>query len=434
MKCEASTAGAWRRRPLWPRAQAVLALSLSLALLYRPAHATTPEDLSRVVADDLYSQAQQELSNQHPEQTGMLLDTLVRLGPAEPGTWLDIAVMYCELGREDDSKALLERVRRDFDPPDGIRRLIELRLAEPCVASFLKPYVSVSTSVGWTSNANSGPSVGWVNFAPGAPVQGLELARNSLARPDGFVALDLVGELPVRMAQGWSFIANAGLRQYREVRDFNSAVAGVGVVNRTSLGTGLLESQLNVAQSWLGGEPYSRFAGLQSGYWFGATRLSGIPARFGTDVALAQQSYASNGLYDSRRIDVRLRAEFQPTPYLNLLVAAGPAWDTPIHDRPGGARDGYSALLALNLQAWKRQKLTLLFQQQLLRESAPYSPVFFGDTVRHQTSRQFLVRYTIPVLSDVQLFAQFLAQDVADSIPIFSYRTYSGSLGLALTF
>jgi hypothetical protein len=408
--------------------------SVPLLALAGALHAAVPGELDHVIVDDLYRQAELASANDQRSQAVALLDTLVGMGPVQAGTWLDAAILYCQLGQGDKSRALLDRIRRELDPPDAIRRLIELRMNEPCSATIGRPSFYAAASGGWTSNANYAPSVRRVELAAGAPFQQLELAPGSQARGDAFMHLDVNGEVPIPVMEGWSVTGTFSDRQYRSMREFDSALAGVGVAHRMPIADGLLESQLNIGQYWLGNRPYERFAGLQSGYWFGQTRVIGAPARFGVDVALTEQRYEGNTLYDARRAEVRAKAEFQPTDYVNVLISAGPAWDRPTHDRPGGPRLGYNALFGVNLQVWRNNTLSLLFQQQSLKDRDPYSPVFFGNIVRRQTIRQLSVRYAIPLQARTYAYAQFTWQDVNDSIPLFSYKVSTGSMGLAYTY
>ncbi|MDF3886705.1 hypothetical protein [Cupriavidus basilensis] len=393
--------------------------------------AAPARDLDLTIAEDLYRQAQVAVSNNQPDQASLLLDPLVDLGPDQAGTLLDVAILYCQIGRGQTSKAVLERIRREFAPPDAIRRIIDLRLDEPCMS---RPSFYVSVAGGWTSNANSGPSASEVVFAPGAPFRALLLASGSLAQADSFVNLDVGGEIPIPSTEGWSVTGAFSKRQYRAMHAFDSVLASAGVAYRTRLADGLLENSLSAGQYWLGNQPYERHLGLQSGYWFGQTWLLGMPSRFGAELALVDQRYVSNPLYDTIRIEGRAKVEFQPSRFANVLLQVGPVWEKPGHARPGGARAGYSAMLGVNLQLWQSHRITLLFHQQSMQDSEPYSPLFFGATIRRQTSRQISVRYAIPILNSTQFYAQLTKQDVMDSIPIFSYTVSSASLGIAYAY
>jgi hypothetical protein len=75
-----------------------------------------------------------------------------------------------------------------------------------------------------------------------------------------------------------------------------------------------------------------------------------------------------------------------------------------------------------------------MFQQQSLADRAPYQPVFFGDIVRSQRIRLMSVRYAIPLHARTQVYLQFTHQDIDDSIPLFSYKVSTGSIGLAYAY
>ncbi|AQV96376.1 tetratricopeptide repeat-containing protein [Cupriavidus necator] len=412
----------------------VAAVTLAAALPGGACHAEETGALQDVIASDLYQQAEAAYAEGHRTEASALLDTLVAQRPIRGGAWLDASILYCRLGNLEASRAILETLRREADPPDAIRRVIDLRMADTCSEQFARTGFYAAGSGGWTSNANFAPSITSITLAPGAPFQTLRLAPGAEARGDAFVNLDLFGEAPLPGTDRWSVTGTFNARQYQSVRQFDSALAAAGVGYQRWLGNGLFEGRLNAGQYWLGERPYQHFASLQGGYWFGQQRMWGIPARAGAEVALGEQRYDTNPLYDTRRIELRAKLEFQPADFANALIVAGPAWERPVGDRPGGPRFGYVVSAGLNLQLPGRSALSVIYQHQSLQDSNPYQPVFFADIKRRQTIRQWSVRYTIPAAGRTQVYAQIGRQQVDDSIAIFSYTVLTGSVGMAYSY
>ncbi|MGY8526650.1 tetratricopeptide repeat protein [Paracidovorax citrulli] len=400
---------------------------------HSPAHAPAG-GMSAIIVDDLYRQAEVAFVDERHGEAAMLLDTLVGMGPVNAGAWLDAAILYCKLYRGEKARALLARIRQEMNPPEAIRRVINLRMEEPCTPAPARPTFTLAASAGHTSNANYAPSVSRVVFSPGSGLPPMELAPDAMARGDGFVNVDLFGEIPVPGSAYWSINGTFSTRQYRSMSGYDSTLAAAGATYRTPLWAGHFEQRASVGQYWLGGRPYQRYLSLQTGYWFNRVQLMNKRVRFGADVALADQRYDSNPLYNTHRIELRAKAEFQPSPYVNVLLLGGPIWERPMNDRPGGARSGYTVLAGANVLVWGQHSVSMLVQQQTMRESDPYFPGLFGDVVRRQTSRQWTVRYTVPVRRDLELYGQFTRQTVKDAIPLFSYQVSTGSIGLAYSY
>jgi hypothetical protein len=115
----------------------------------------------------------------------------------------------------------------------------------------------------------------------------------------------------------------------------------------------------------------------------------------------------------------------------SMQFFVGPAWDSPHGGRPGGTQRGYSAWLSLDYDMDRHGQFEAILQQRTLNDATAYDPVFFGSLNQQQTIRVAALRYTYPVTGGWSLYAQMSAQRVSNSISLFAYTVYSGSLGLS---
>jgi hypothetical protein len=282
-----------------------------------------------------------------------------------------------------------------------------------------------SVGVGVTSNANFGPSDPVVTFAP------LILAPESLAHSDQYVESVVQGELPIRAVPGLELIAGLSDRQYRSFHNFDQRALTIGVADTRNFTQGELDNQLTASMLWLGTRVYQRDIGWHGGFWLPPAAWKPVLARGGLDLTVVDSAYPGNSLYDAVYFAVRAAFQAQIGERTSVQAFVGPAWDKPYGGRPGGMQRGYSAWLSLDYDMARQGQLEAVLQQRNLNDASAYNPLFFGSLTQHQTVRSAALRYTYPVIRGWSIYAQLSAERVSDSISLFAYTVYSGSLGLS---
>jgi hypothetical protein len=419
-----------------PRAIVRLAICaariVALGVSVPHAVAQTPGNLfEQTINDDLQAEAQVAISDGHRERALALLNEIVQRDPRQAGALLDAAVLYCQLGERTLSLRTLARIEAQYEVPPPIEKLITYYRASTCTSAESRPQLTASVGAGVTSNANFGPSNSTVTFAPDAPLHSLSLMPESLAHSDQYIESAVQGQLPVSAMPGLELSAGLSDRQYRSLHNFDQRVVTIGVGDRRSFTHGELYNQLTTNMLWLGTRVYQRDIGWHASFWLPPAAWRPVLARGGLDLTVTDSAYPGNSLYDSVYYAVRAAFQAHVGERTSMQLFVGPAWDKPYRGRPGGMQRGYSAWLSLDYDMDRHGQLEAILQQRTLNDATAYDPLFFGSLTQHQTIRSAALRYTYPVIRDWSIYAQFSAQRVSDSISLFAFTVYNGSLGLS---
>jgi tetratricopeptide (TPR) repeat protein len=396
------------------------------------AHAQTADNtFDQTIDDDLQAQAQAEMETGHGKQALELLNELVQRDPRQAGALLDVAVLYCRLGERDLSLQALARIEKQYAVPPNIEKLISIYRANTCTPDGSRPRLAASIGTGVTSNANFGPSNPFVTFIPSAPFQSYALTPESLAHSDQYVESALQGELPIRALPGITLLGALSDRQYRDQHGYDQRTATLGIAHQKIFDHGEVDNQFTADMLWLGTSVYQHDLAWHSAYWSPATTLRTMLARAGFDFTLTDSSYPGNSLYNSLHAELRAAFQAHIGQRTTVLLFAGPAWDRPQGDRPGGTRHGYSGWFSVDYDLGRHGQFEAVLQQNTANDAAPYSPAFFGDVAQHQTLRSVSLRYSYPLQRGWSVYAQASAQRVSDTISLFAYTVRDGSVGLA---
>lgn len=409
--------------------------ALIVGAAHVPVHAQAADagpdpEFRELIDDDLQTQAQEEAGHGRGASALALLNELVERDPRQAGAMLEAAVLYCQLGERDLSLQTLARIEKSYAVPPAIEKLIVFYRASPCTPSSTRLKLVASAGLGTTSNANFGPSDAHVSFAPGAPFESLDLAPASLAHGDQFLESAIQAELPVPLP-GVTLLGALTDRRYQSLRDYDQRIATFGVAHHLAVRGGELDQQITADVMWLGSRTYQHDIGWHAGYWAAPVAWSAAVARFGFDVSVSDAAYPGNGLYDSLHTEVRLGMNAHIGERTTILLFAGPVWDKPQHDRPGGMRRGYGAWFALDYDMARYGQLEAILQQRTLTDAESYDPVFFGDVTRQQKLLAASLRYVYSLNRNWSLYGQVSTQRITDSISLFSYSVRSGSVGVS---
>ncbi len=416
-----------------PLRLAASAIHLS-ALFILPMHAvaqTPPNAVEQIINEDLQAQAQAAISDGHRKRALALLNELAQRDPRQAGALLDIAILYCQLGERAASLRTLDRLEAQYEVPPAIGELIVYYRASTCTPVELRPQLTASVGAGVTSNANFGPSDPTVNFAPGAPLNSLTLSPESLPHRDQYIESAIQGELPIPAVPGLELIGGLSDRHYRSLHNFDQRAVTIGVAHRASFTHGEMDNQFTTNVLWLGTHIYQRDLAWHTGLWLPPAAWQPVLVRGGLDLTVVDSAYPGNSLYDAMYFAVRAALQAHVGERTSMQFFIGPAWDKPHGGRPGGMQRGYSAWLSLDYDMDRHGQFEAILQQRTLNDVTAYAPVFFGSLNQQQTIRVAALRYTYPVMGGWSLYAQMSAQRVSNSISLFAYTVYNGSLGLS---
>jgi hypothetical protein len=221
----------------------------------------------------------------------------------------------------------------------------------------------------------------------------LTLQPSSLAQSDHFIGMDGAVEQSLAALPGVTAFGAAQVREYRNQKRFDTVQFIGGLAWRDTLSVIQPDLQAHLSYLSMGGRTYESGLNLQGGFWYAAQNLAGMPLRWGSDLQIATQHYPDNPVYDSRHAELRLKAQLQINADTALHMQTGLVRDMAIKGRPGGDRRGSLVSVSVEVGLTDKQRLVINLQRQTLAEANPYSPVFFGPTLRQPRTTQFSARY-----------------------------------------
>ena len=384
----------------------------------------------------LYNNASYEIHSGNRNHAQQLLGQLERSQPAHAGAWLDVALLYCQNGQNEDAERLFQLIENRYTPPPSIRQLINYYRQGRCNPRPPKISLSVSAYAGGTTNVNSGPDTSVIRLAPTAPLTELQLLPSSLSRSDLYLGTDIVAsrKLDLDGIDGVYLLGMAQLRKYAHNPDFSTAqfVAGVGYKRR--LLQGEWDMQAYVSHLTMGARTFETSQNLQTGIWQKGPDLAGKPFRWGMDALFTSQRYPDSPLYNATRFELRLKGQVQLLPGGNLVLQGGPILDNPSNERPGSNRKGYTIGLGYDQRHGPQHQWSIYAQRQKLDDTLPYNTIFFGDVIRRPLTHYISARYQYNRSRSEHIFVQWTAQRIVDQIDLFAIKSQNISIGYLWTF
>ncbi|MBS1187378.1 MAG: hypothetical protein H6R04_1396 [Burkholderiaceae bacterium] len=385
----------------------------------------------------LYNNAAYEIHSGNRNRAQQLLGQLEQTPPAHAGAWLDVALLYCQNGQNEDAERLFQLIENRFAPPHPIRQLISYYRQGRCNPRPPPISFSVSTYAGHTTNVNSGPDTSTIRLAPTAPLTELKLLPSNLAHSDQYLGMDLAAsrKLDLDGIDGLQMLGLAQLKRYAHNPDFSTAqiVGGLGYKRR--LQQGEWDMQVYYSHLVMGSRTFETSTNLQTGIWQKGPDLGGKPFRWGMDALLSSQRYPDSPLYNASRVELRLKGQVMLVPGGNLVLQGGPVFDRPHNDnRPGGNRKGYVVALGYDQHHGPEHQWSVYAQRQQLDDDRPYNTVFFGEVIRKPITHQFVARYQYNRTRREHIFVQFTAQQISDPIDLFAIKSQNLSVGYLWNF
>lgn len=373
-----------------------------------------------------YQEALAAVATGERERALAMLEMLISRQPSHAGAWLDLALLYCDLGNTAKSREILTRIETEFDPSPVIRDLIGLQRSRACKAATAESPWSLGFQAGHDSNINRGASNNRVVLESGAGPVVAQLADDALARHDSF-------------GEGWaeaywrrgsrSLRVSALSRWYTKTAAYNAQ--SLSITGEQIWAGGPVEGALRLqwAGTWRGGAAFLDTLTASAGAT-GRGSLYGI--RPVADLALARHRFPAAPAFDAYVWSLRPGLAKSTTAYswrANLVATADRADGT----RPGGDRYGIGAEV---LGAWRlapgiQVSGTGLVQQT--RNMAPYFPPLL-NTYRRQTLWLGRLELAVEVGRNVHWLTAWTGQKSADNLSFLGYSSNTLQSGLMMRF
>jgi hypothetical protein len=398
----------WRLAPL------AVAVVTALAAAPMPARAAAPSDPTE--AQVLYENALQAIAEGRKDDASRTLMRVIEKESLHAGAYLEVALIQCSLGHQEEAERLFAIVETRFDPSRPILELIAEARESGCDSWEPARSTSVSVSRGLDMNVNQGArNPSYIVEQDGGQVV-LPLQDEFLPQHDQYTAVSVehVRDLTPNGVTGFvQFYGrrNDSLRRY----DSNSLYAGMDSPYR--FGAWPLRASGTVGLTALGGRLYQRQLQLQA--------RVGVPAPLPASMALyvtggvARNDYTTLSNFDSNTYDLLGQLTWRG----DLTYASfSQGWqnDRALRERPGGDRHGYTSTLLLRRPLWGRVSGELSYSYQSWKSSDAYAPGLI-NTVRDQNTRVARAVLSYPVARNQWLRLETRLVRNRENISIFQY-------------
>lgn len=384
-----------------------------------PLHAADIDEL-------FYQEALAAVAMGERERALSMLETLVNRQPRHAGAWLDLALLYCDLGDLEKSRQILTRIGVEFDPSPVIRELIALQRERTCKAAPSGPTWSTGLQVGHDSNVNRGASSNRVVLDSGAGPIVAQLSDDTLPRHD-------------RFSEGWvdanwrqdsrNLRFSALVRKYEKNAAYDAQA--LSLTGEQGWASAQAEGALRLQWSgaWLGGEAFLNTLVATTGVT-GRGMLLGVHPS--AELTLAYNHFPAASDFDSFIWSLRPGLVKNAPDYswrANLIATA----DLADGSRPGGDRYGVGAEI---MGAWRMtpgSRLSGSGQVQQIRNTEPYFPPLL-NTFRQQLLWIGRIELAIEIGRNTQWLTTWTGQKSEDNLTFLDYRTNVLQSGFMIKF
>lgn len=373
-----------------------------------PLHAADVDEL-------FYQEALAAVAMNERERAQAMLETLVSRQPRHAGAWLDLALLYCDLGDSEKSQAILARIEAEFDPSPVIRDLINLQRSRACKASAKDLLWSLGYQVGHDSNVNRGASNNRVVLDSGAGPVVAQLADDMLAKHDSFG--EAWAEAYWRRGSR-SLRFSALTRQYEKIT--TSDAKALSLTGEQTWSGNQTEGALRLqwASAWLGGSSFLDTLTASAGVTGRDAFHDVHPA---ADVALARNRFPAAPAFDSYVWSLRpglVKIAPTYTWRANMIATA----DQADGSRPGGDRYGIGAEILGTWRPAPGVQVSGSGLVQQIRNTEPYFPPLL-NTYRRQLLWLGRLELAVEVGHGIHWLTAWTGQKSEDNLSFLSYST-----------
>lgn len=404
---------------------ATLGALLAVLCLLAPARAALPgpadgDDQQGAAAQalqlDLYQEAMQSIAEGRQADASRTLALMIAQGPANAGEWLDLGMLQCALGHNDEAEQIFASIESRFDPPKGIRDIIAQQRVQGCYVWAAHSQWALTLARGDDRNVNQGASNPLYVIGGGGPNDTLELDPEYRPQADRYniVSVDYLRDLDQNGTLGF---VQLYARNNDRLTRYNTISAYGGVERAWRLRRWQLRLSAGLGALSLGGRMYQKQGQLQA-------RVT-PPFKPGKDIdwtvmsGVTHMNYQTLSNFDANIVELRNILGYRGADYQTQFTLG---WqnDHAVAARPGGDRQGLSAAVYAHGALGHGFEGELDWSAQRWRGADDYSPGVV-DITRRQDTRTLRAALLYPLGRNATLQLEWRQVHNRENISIFQY-------------
>lgn len=391
------------------------------------AQTATERSLSASPEAELYEAALSAIHANNLPQAIELLELLIRTTPHHAGAWLDLAVVYCQSGREVDARTTLVRLKSELPPiAEKVDELTPLVL-RACAPAPLRSVVSNSfleAGGGTNSNVNLGSIQRELIVGPSDSPLLLRLSSDSMPRADSFV--DLKGGTSFTFGSSNRIAATIAAREYVTQTQFNELITSLDWQHQLTAGP--WHTVISAGNRWtlINDKIYAQT--LQVGADF-FSPISVLGGRVSVGLSLSPTHYADASAFNVLSTMARIGIQWPSGAQIEAVWRENAA----TNNRPGGDAAGYQIRGRYERTLSQGWRVGMHGQTQAIQDKSIFFPGLF-DLRRKQQSWSLVARLEHDLASSWITGTDFSNFSQTDSIPILSFRGHELKLWLRKHF
>lgn len=366
----------------------------------------------------LYREALQSIAEGRKNDASEALSRVIDLEPLHAGAWLELALIQCSLGHNEEAERLFLAIEQRFAPPPGILELINRTRAQGCHNWQPHSTSALTLGRGADQNVNQGASTSsYLIGLPGSQIE-LPLSTDFLPKHDQYSSFS--GEyLRDLTPNGTLAFAQAQVRRNDHLRQYDSASLFTGVETPWQLGRWALRGTAMMGWISLGNQYYQRQTQLQARLGPPLPWPRGV--QFHLMAGLSKVDYLTLDHFNTHSGE--LRGQFN---YRNEQGSGSFTYgllNERAHTlRPGGDRHGDVLNASWRQQLGAELSADLGFSRQHWRSASAYAPGLI-DTVRQQRTDVLRATFTYPLGKTQALQLELRQTRNQENISIFQYNS-----------
>ncbi len=405
-------------------ASAAAALPLRTLVAELPATELPPEPPTVVLPEtphtmepDLYLEAMQAISEGRHSDAGSTLARMIAQGPRNAGEWLDLAMLQCALGHASEAEELFKSIETRFDPPKGLRDIIEQQRAQGCDNWKRQHQWAMTMARGYDQNVNQGASNPLYQI--GGAGEPLQLAPEYLPHADRYAVLSADYMADLNQNGDLGYFQLHARHNDRESR-YNTISVFAGADHPWRWQRWRLRASGMLGALTLGGQLYQSQTQVQ----LRVTPPLALPESLELSVmsGLTHLNYRTLSNFDANTSELRAMLAYRH-PQRQAQLSLGYLNDHAVAARPGGNRSGYSASLYGRSTLSDRLEAELDWNAQHWEGQSAYSPGLI-DTVRRQDTRTLRATLSYALTPSSALMFEWRQVHNKENISIFQYDNH----------
>lgn len=350
-----------------------------------------------------------------------ILAVLAVKEPEHAGTWLDLAILQCNLGDCREAEALFDAIEARFDPPPAIRELIEEQRRHGCSAPKRRGKVGVQLGLGYDTNVNQCTHNPYLRL-DSVPFMLVLAPEHS---PQSNVLWQLQSDAQVSLNNnGTQGFAHFVTRKYNTLQRYDLNALSVGAEAPRQFGAWKARTSGAVGLLRLGEKNYQNNIIVQVEI-VPPLRLPG----HGEESLLAAAlwpDYPEMLTFNSLQSELQGQLHHRRDTH-SMQLSAGLLTDNTDKSCPDSNRSGWSTSLIGRCQLWG-QAVGEVHWSNVRRESSEALSPGLINQPREQNLRQLRLKLTFPARDRQALIAEHRQTTNAEDISIFGYRSEQFSL------